>query len=157
MRVSDLLRLRWSDFKDNRLYYSMGKNAKPGSLKLPEKAHKILACFEKQNVVTGSDLIFPELRSISDLKNTFEVQRKISFAVKRLNDSLHEVSKIAGLKKKLTMHIARHTFGNISGERIPVQMLQRLYRHSSITTTIAYQANFIHKDADSALDSVVNL
>ena len=53
------------------------------------------------------------------------------------------------------MHIARHTFGNISGEKIPIQMLQKLYRHSSITTTIGYQQNFIHKDADDALDSVL--
>ena len=59
------------------------------------------------------------------------------------------------LTKKLTMHIARHTFGNISGDKIPIQMLQKLYRHTSITTTIGYQANFIHKDADEALDAVI--
>lgn len=53
------------------------------------------------------------------------------------------------------MHIARHTFDNISGDRIPLQMLQKLYRHSSITTTIGYQSNFIHKDADEALEAVI--
>ncbi|GAL82102.1 hypothetical protein JCM19274_2813 [Algibacter lectus] len=25
------------------------------------------------------------------------------------------------------MHIARHSFGNISGDKIPIQMLQKLY------------------------------
>jgi len=54
------------------------------------------------------------------------------------------------------MHIARHSFGNISGDKISIQMLQKLYRHSSVTTTIKYQANFIYKDADSALDKVIN-
>lgn len=34
-------------------------------------------------------------------------------------------------------------------------MLQKLYRHSSITTTIGYQANFIHKDTDEALNAVI--
>ncbi len=53
------------------------------------------------------------------------------------------------------MHIARHTFGNISGDRIPIQMLQKLYRHSSITTTIGYQGNFIHQSADDALEAVI--
>lgn len=53
------------------------------------------------------------------------------------------------------MHIARHTFGNISGDKIPIQMLQQLYRHSDITTTINYQKNFIFKDADDALDKVL--
>jgi len=54
------------------------------------------------------------------------------------------------------MHIARHTFGHISGDRIPVQDLQMLYRHSDITTTINYQNNFTFKQADEALDTVLN-
>ena len=69
---------------------------------------------------------------------------------------MKKLAEIVGIEKNLTMHIARHTFGNISGEKIPVQMLQKLYRHSSITTTIGYQANFLYKDADDALDDVVS-
>lgn len=53
------------------------------------------------------------------------------------------------------MHISRHTFGNLSGDEIPLQMLQKLYRHTSITTTINYQSSFIYKDADEALDRVI--
>jgi hypothetical protein len=49
-----------------------------------------------------------------------------------------DIAKLIKTDKKLTMHIARQTFGNISGEKIPIQMLQKLYRHSSITTTIGY-------------------
>jgi integrase/recombinase XerD len=48
MRVSDVLRLRWSDFQDDRLHYEMGKNAKGGSLKVPEKALGILKQYEHQ-------------------------------------------------------------------------------------------------------------
>ena len=55
------------------------------------------------------------------------------------------------------MYIARHTFGNISGDRIPIQMLQKLYRHLNVTTMINYQTSFILKDADDALDAVLNL
>ena len=73
-----------------------------------------------------------------------------------MNEALQKIALTAKINKKLTMHIARHTFGNISGDKIPIQMLQKLYRHSSITTTITYQANFIHKDTDEALDAVVN-
>jgi hypothetical protein len=36
-------------------------------------------------------------------------------------------------------------------------MLQKLYRHSSITTTIGYQSSLIHKDADDALDAVLGM
>lgn len=34
-------------------------------------------------------------------------------------------------------------------------MLQKLYRHASITTTIGYQGNFIHKNEDEALEAVI--
>jgi site-specific recombinase XerD len=68
-----------------------------------------------------------------------------------------EVAPAAGIQKPLTMHIARHTFGNISGDRIPIQMLQKLYRHTDIKTTIGYQANFIHKDTDEALEAVIGV
>lgn len=155
MRVSDVLRLKWSYFDNGRLHYSMGKNAKGGSLKIPEKAAKILTEYKRSNK-ENSDLVFHHLKNTKDLNDLFEVQKKISNAVKTINESLVKVATLAGIEKKLTMHIARHTFGNISGDKIPIQMLQKLYRHTSIITTIGYQANFIHKDTDEALDSVVN-
>ena len=155
MRVSDVLRLRWSDFKDGRLHYRMGKNAKAGSLKTPEKVQPILAKYECQRK-KNDDLIFPDLQEIKDFSNSYEVQKKIAFANRGISIALKKVAKKVGIDKPLSMHIARHSFGNISGDRIPVQMLQKLYRHSSINTTIGYQANFIHKDADDALDAVVS-
>ena len=155
MRISDVLRLKWSDFQNDRLHYTMGKNAKGGSLKLPGKAIKILVEYKKQRK-KNDELVFPDLKILDNLNNTFLVQRRISQVTSRLDKYLrNKVVPLLELDKPLTMHIARHTFGNISGDKIPVQMLQKLYRHSSITTTIGYQANFIHKDADDALDAVV--
>jgi integrase/recombinase XerD len=155
MRVSDVLRLTWSELHDGRLYYSMGKNGKVGSLKIPEKAQKIL-----NEYIAGkdeTDLVFPELKGLQDIKDNFHVQMRIKTKVSALNEALREVKKEAKIDKKLTMHIPRHSFGNISGDKIPVQMLQKLYRHTSITTTIGYQANFINKDADDALDKVLGI
>jgi integrase/recombinase XerD len=155
MRISDVLRLRWSDLKDERLHYTMGKNNKGGSFKISEKAKLIFNQYKafQQN---ANDLIFPDLKDV-DFENKFLVQRKISNKTNLLDRTLRlQVAPVAGIDKKLTMHIARHTFGNISGDKIPIQMLQRLYRHTSITTTIGYQSNFINKDTDDALSSVLN-
>lgn len=155
MRVSDVLRLRWSDFQNERLHYSMGKNNKGGSLKIPEKVVNILKQYEGLKT-DKNDFIFPELKGYEDMKDNFTLQKKIANADRVINKYLRRVASVAGIEKKITMHIARHTFGNISGDKIPVQMLQKLYRHSSITTTIGYQSNFIYKDADDALDAVVS-
>lgn len=154
MRVSDVLRLKHSDFQDDRLHYTMGKNAKGGALKVSEKVLRILEQYPK----TGKhDLIFPELQQVGDLKDAYTVQQKIASAIKRLDRNLELIARQAGIQKKLTMHIARHTFGNISGDKIPIQLLQKLYRHTSITTTIGYQGNFIHKDTDDALEAVIGV
>lgn len=157
MRISDVFRIKWSDIQNDRLHYAMGKNNKVGSLKMPDKALSIIEQYraDKQR---KNDFIFPDLKDVSDKEDKFLMQRRIINMTSRVDKALrNKVAPAANIDKKLTMHIARHTFGNLSGDKIPLQMLQKLYRHSSITTTIGYQANFIHKDADDALESVISI
>ncbi|WP_283636181.1 site-specific integrase [Aquaticitalea lipolytica] len=154
MRVSDVLRTRWSDIYDNRLHYRMHKNAKLLSLKIPEKVLKILDQY-REDKRSDDDYVFPELKK-ADPENAKDLYNKRKTATKRFNDNLKSISKKAKINKKITMHIARHSFGNIAGDAIHPLMLQKLYRHSDLKTTLNYQANFIHKEADDALDSVIN-
>lgn len=155
MRISDLLRLKWSDINKDRLSYKMGKNDKAGSLKMPEKAIRILSEYKSKTENNG-EFIFNHLDSVSNYSDLFDVQKKISNATKTIDEALQKLAGKLEIDKKLTMHIARHTFGNLSGDRIPIQMLQKLYRHTSITTTIGYQSYFINQDTDEALNSVIN-
>lgn len=157
IRVSDLLVLRWKDFQGDRLYYQMGKNLKALSLKLPEKAIAILEQYRPQGKFDKNSLVFPDLLTVVDFDDNYEVERKTSYAVKRIDQWLQKIAKRLELNKDLTMHIARHTFASLAGDKVPIQMLSKLYRHSSITTTIGYQANFIHKEADEALEAVLAL
>ena len=129
------------------------KNSKLESLKIPEKALTIIALYRK--LPTENDLLFPFLE-YTNLKNPKEVSVRTQSVTRNLNRALKRTAIQLGIKKNLSMHIARHSFGNLSGDKIPIQMLQKLYRHSSVTTTIRYQANFIHQDTDDALDSVIN-
>ena len=155
-RISDVFRLRWSDIKNDRLNYIMGKNEKSGSLKVPDKALKILKQYEefKQK---KDDLIFPELKQV-DFADQFETKRVIALSTNRIDRALRErVAPAVEITQPLTMHIARHTFATIAGDKIPIQMLQKLYRHSHISTTVNYQAGFIHKDTDDALNAVLGI
>ena len=154
MRVSDVLRMRWSDFQNDRLHYEMGKNNKGGSLKVPEKALKIINQYKdsKQN---KDDLVFPELKGV-DFSDKFITQRTIAFKTSAIDKYLKtQVASAAGIDKKLTMHLARHSFAQMASDKIPVQILQKLYRHSSIITTMGYQSNFTTQQTDDALDAVI--
>jgi integrase/recombinase XerD len=68
----------------------------------------------------------------------------------------NDVAPRAGVDVIPKMHKARHTFGGMAGDAIPIQMLQKLYRHTHVSTTIGYQGSCVHKDADDALDAVIN-
>ena len=152
MRCEDVLTLRWTDFQDGRLHYAMGKNKKPGSVKVPEKALRLLELYQPQADKTG--LVFPDIRSLPDLSDKYQVQRKCRTVNRKLNNHLKKIAAVCDIDKPLSMHISRHSFATISGDKIPVQMLQKLYRHSSVQTTIGYQSAFIHKGADDAIDAV---
>lgn len=153
MRVSDVFRLRWDDFQNDRLFYAMGKNNKVDSLKVPDKAMQILNQYKHTKDKSG--LVFPELKGLQNLDDNYAVQVRIKTKLGQINKNLKEVAKKAKVNKTISMHISRHTFGNLSGDKIPVQMLQKLYRHSNISTTIGYQSSFINKSADDALDAVI--
>ncbi|MDO7173095.1 site-specific integrase [Mariniflexile sp. AS56] len=152
IRVSDVLQLKWKDFMDDRLYYRMDKNSKLVSLKVPDKVLKILDKLEREE---DSVYLFRELEGV-DISDNRLLRTRIKTATRNFNRRLEIVAEKAGIDKKMSMHIARHSFGNISGDKIPIQMLQKLYRHSSVTTTIQYQTNFLQKDTDEALDKVIN-
>ncbi|GHA25460.1 tyrosine recombinase [Salinimicrobium marinum] len=154
IRISDVVKLKWADFKDNRLYYVMNKNEKPLSLKIPDKANVILN-FYRKNQKENNGYIFPFLKD-SKSDNAEDIFIKTRNATKLFNKYLKRIASQCEIDKNLSNHIARHSFGNIAGDKIHPLMLQKLYRHSDLKTTLNYQANFIHKDADDALDKVIN-
>lgn len=155
MRAADVLLSKWADYQDGRLHYVMAKNDKVGSLKISDKVLDILAQYENDKD-DKSGLVFPELKRLENLNDEFTVKRTIAFAVSAIDKRLREeVAPKADISKKLTMHIARHTFGNLSGDKVHTRILQRLYRHAHVATTLGYQQNFIHKDVDDALNAVI--
>jgi integrase/recombinase XerD len=152
VRISDVIKLKWKDIDGGRLTYVMGKNNKVVSLKIPEKANTIFELYREKRM---GNYVFPYL------KDEYGKDEKILNAKTRslnsvINKQLGLIAKGLKIDKTLTMHISRHSFGQIAGDKIAPQLLQKLYRHSDLKTTIGYQANFIHKDVDGALTDVLN-
>ncbi|WP_075342499.1 tyrosine-type recombinase/integrase [Tenacibaculum agarivorans] len=154
VRISDVVELKWHSIIDGRLYYQMNKNEKPVSLKVPEQALDILKQYKSSKTST-TDYIFPFLKK-ADPNSREDLFVKMRNATNLFNKYLKRIAELCGIEKNLSNHIARHSFGNIAGDKIDPRMLQKLYRHSNLKTTIGYQANFIHKDADDALETVLN-
>lgn len=156
MRVSDVLKLRWSDFYNGRLHYTMKKNGKPGSVKIPEQVNGLLARYEKQRK-SPDDYIFPGLKILPPDADRFLLEKRIDKLISDYNEKFRLIiTPKAGITGKVSMHIARHTFATLAGDKVHPRILQELYRHANISTTMEYQKNFIPDAADDALDAVLN-
>ncbi|MCG2462453.1 hypothetical protein K8352_16955 [Flavobacteriaceae bacterium F89] len=105
--------------------------------------------------ITNSYYIFPELKTIS-FQDFKAIYTRLKTVITRLNDNLADIATLAKIDKKITNHIARHSIGNIAGDKVSPQMLQKLYRHTHLSTTICYQGNFIHKNADEVLEAIID-
>jgi integrase len=154
MRASDVLRLKWSDFEDGRLYYKMGKNEKGGSLKVAPKAEAILAQYRRESPKHG--LVFPDLEKLTDLNDKAKVQAYIKVRIKSNNYHMKTALKKAEVNKEATSHKTRHSFAQMAKTVIPAYKLQEIFRHSTLATTEGYMNNnFVDEEIDSAMEDVM--
>ncbi|SFA54916.1 Site-specific recombinase XerD [Pedobacter suwonensis] len=154
MRITDVLLLKWSDIKNDRLFYTMSKNNEPCSLKIPQKVHPILEQYKTDE--PRHDLIFPELKFLDTLNDIYLLQKRISHCVNYQNTKMKKIFAMLDIKKKSSTHVTRHSFAQRAEELgIHPRVVQELYRHESIQTTMIYQSNFSKKKTDEALDLVV--
>ena len=70
----------------------------------------------------------------------------------RINSYLKEIADLCGIKKNLTFHMARHTFGTMSmSAGIPIESIAKMMGHASIASTQIYAQvtdNKISEDMD---------
>ncbi|HVW96323.1 MAG TPA: tyrosine-type recombinase/integrase, partial [Mucilaginibacter sp.] len=154
MRASDVLRLKWSDFEDDRLYYKMGKNEKGGSLKVTQKAEAILSQYRREN--PKHNLVFPDLEKLPDLNDKARIQAYIKVRIKSNNYHMKAALKAAKINKEATSHKTRHSFAQMAKNVIPAYKLQEIFRHSTLATTEGYMNNnFVNEEIDSAMEDVM--
>lgn len=71
-----------------------------------------------------------------------------------INRELKIIGELARIKKHVTCHIGRHSFGTQLATKVPVPVLQKLMQHSNIKTTMVY-VHMSKQLIDNELDNVV--
>ena len=171
IRVADLIQLRWINItSDGRLNYQMGKNHKVRDLFLVEQAKNILQHYRNE-ASKATDFIFPLLDitkpyakavTMAD-KDTLPIELKkklfsdISAKTALINKYLKKLAKMAGIEKKVSMHISRHSFARLAKvEGTDNSILQSLLAHSSVAITEGYMGSFDTSTTDKALQNIFN-
>lgn len=123
LRFSDLLSLRWSNITPNGIMLeSQQKTAFPVAIPLTTIARAILdGLREKRDPDNEDDHIFPKISN------------------QKYNDYLVVIADAIGTKKKITSHVARHTFATHSLELgMPLEIVSKLLGHTDLATTQIY-------------------
>lgn len=168
IRAGDLLQLRWLNVEGGRLQYQMGKNHKTRDLILVPQAQAILDLYRTETS-RGIDFVFPFLSGSKTYANaTTQADRdtlpsdmkkalfeEISAKNALINKSLKRLAEKAGITKKLSLHISRHSFASIAAQKgIESNKVKSLLAHSRLQTTEGYMGNFSTSENDKALEDV---
>jgi len=169
IRIGDLLQLRWMNTTpEGRLIYYMGKNHKKRDLLLIQPAKEILQLYWKEGA-KPTDYIFPLLDNdqpfagaiIPEDKETLSPAMKqklieqVSSKTSIVNNNLKKIKELAGLNKKLTSHISRHTFASKAKQAgIPDGRIKNILAHSNLKTTEGYMGEFSTEEDDKVLSSI---
>ncbi len=150
MRISDLLKLKWGNVTDNWIHIQMHKFDKSHSLPLTNRGKKVLTLYGYPDR-PPEDYVFPCLDTKKNLEDSFVLGREIECRTALMNRYLKKLATMAGISKKLTTHIARHTCATRALSRgMKLAHVQRMLGHSSITTTQIY-AKVIDKDLEESM------
>lgn len=170
IRVGDFVQLRWCNITaENRLNYQMGKNHKVRDLALTPEALAILKHYEREDA-KPNDYIFPLLDNNTTWakyitqaeKDSMKPDMKkamfttISAKTALINKELALIAKDAGIDKKVSFHISRHSFAKAAKDKgLDNLVVKELLAHTNLSTTQRYMGDFDTAKTDAALQKAV--
>jgi integrase len=154
IRWGDFAQLKWSNIKDGRLEYKMGKTGLTKSIKLFPQALKILSYYEHKKVEGKDIYIFPLLEN-RKYPDKFLLHNKISSKNTVVNKNLKTIAEKIGLKKVLSFHISRHSYSDVARKKgMNVFDISKSLGHSSLKITERYLGSLDSESLDSAMGKV---
>lgn len=172
MRAGDLIQLRGTNITFSngawRISYRMDKTSTSKEILLiPEALNIITQYIDLEN--RTSAYIFPLLDNKAAYAKaaTWEEKEQLPYEVRKnllqqvnsknslLNKYLNILAEMAGITKKVSMHIARHSFANIARQKkANVYDISKALGHSSLKITESYLSKFDTTSQDATMKQV---
>lgn len=155
MRIGDALRLEVSDITGNRLKYDAAKTSVDYDMKIVAPCMKILKEYLEWK---SSGYVFPLLRQHERDMHPKDFRNELKNRSQSVNWHLNEIAIACGIKKRVSTHIARHSFGVIADKELGgnLKTLQALFGHSSRAMTEEYIRELRKtEDLDDAADLIL--
>lgn len=153
LRISDIITLRWSDidFNKKELCKIQVKTRGRNIIPFTDEALKILEEWKGRHNV----FVFGLLPDNFDLKDEESLRTRRNSITSTINKRLKSISKNAQLDKKVTFHMARHSWAVSALEQgMSMSMISSLLGHTSTMVTEKVYAEFRQ---DTKAEAVRNL
>ena len=141
LRISDIITLRWHDidFDKKELCKIQVKTRGRNIIPLTDKAIEILEKWKNRYNV----FVFGLLSDDFDLKDEEKLRTRRNSLTSTINKRLKSISKKAQLEKKVTFHMARHSWAvNALEQGLSISMISSLLGHTSTMVSEKVYAEF---------------
>ena len=141
LRVSDVLTLRWSDidFEKKEIFKIQVKTRGRNYIPLTDGALKILRKWKGRHNI----FVFGLLPDDFKLRDEERLRTRRNSITSTINKQLENISKKAQLSKKVTFHMARHSWAVSALEQgMSISMISSLLGHTSTAITEKVYAEF---------------
>ena len=151
----DLAHLRKSDLKDGYLHYTRSKTRQRLTIRWEKEMQELLEKYQAQTA--SSPYLFPFLvddgnksqdKTIDKKKGTVRLYRN---AEARISYHLRKLGTKIGIKGKLTLYVARHSWATAARDNhISISVISEALGHHSVTTTQIYLRSIKSSEVDDA-------
>lgn len=151
----DLAHLRKSDLKDGYLYYTRSKTRQRLTIRWEKEMQELMEKYQAQTA--SSSYLFPFLvddgnkRQDKTIDKMQEEARLYHNAEARISYHLRKLGTKIGIKGKLTLYIARHSWATAARDNdVSISVISEALGHHSETTTQIYLRSIKSSEVDDA-------
>lgn len=153
MRFSDVCKLKWESVTNTEIVYTMGKSEKRAGatryIPITPKVNQILERYKADKT-----FVFPVLDNCNT-NDIEELEYVIYIANNKLNRSLKKLAKHVGISKRVSMHIAKHSFANYAVKNnVNLFHISKLLGHTKLATTEHYLRDFFQKEQADVMNNL---
>jgi len=165
VRIEDVLTLKWENVKKERIEYVMVKTGAINSFQITPQILSILNYFKSiksekaKLIVPIVDEKIALLKSSKSEVDNENYKKEIGRKTALINKFLKKIGEDAVIDKKISTHIARHTFASIAIKKSngDINFVQNALKHSNAKITQVYLASLDNDSMDSKMNDVTSL
>jgi len=106
--------------------------------------------------VKGAECVIPVVKKVLDILRKYEYDLPV-LSNQKYNDALKKIATEVGIRKRLTTHVGRKTYGTLLlNKDVPIETVSKLLGHSDIHVTQKHYAKVLHMKVAKDVRLVLN-